>query len=222
MNRILSFLIVLLVGNFTFSQVGISAGLSALKGFGPNKPWGGFNLGIEVPRDDQTSYYLRYTHHFSKRDIDSVPVYLAPRDITTIPPGQPLYPTISSIPSMNYNIFQFGTRYYIGSGYDFGWSGYGGTDFVLTFNKVKANHAPYDETLYRIEDYSVYEGSAFSLGFGLHGGVKYSVPPMGTVFFDVSIAYILLYQQNSNFMYNEMIQPLTFGFNLGVRKDILW
>lgn len=215
-------LFALFIAATSFGQVGISGGLSSLKAFGPNKPWGGFHIGIEVPRDDQASYFFRFTHHFPVKENDSLAISLMPRDINNVPSGMPYYPTIGSLPSMNYNIFEFGTRYYLGSGYDFGWAGYGGTNFVLTFNKVRSNPADYDQEIYYIDDVYNYEGTAFSLGFGLNGGVKYSRPPWGTVYFDISIAYILLYQQNTNSMYNSMIRPLTFGFNLGYRKDILW
>lgn len=220
--RTISLFVLLFLSGVLNAQVGISGGLSGLKGFGPNKPWGGFHLGVEVPRDDQMSYYVRFTHHFQVKENDSLPIGLTPRDITTLPPGMPYYPSINSLPSMNYNILNFGTRYYLGNSYDFGWGAYGGTDFVLTFNKVRANHAAYDEQYYYVEDYYNYEGSAFSLGFGLGAGVKYSVPPWGTVYLDLGISYILLYQQNTNYMYNSMIRPLTFSMNIGYRKDILW
>lgn len=222
MKGIKLFIIAIMFSASALAQVGISSGLSALKGFGPNRPWGGFHIGVEVPRDDQASYYLRYTHHFPVRENDSIQLQLEPRDINNVPPGYQYYPIIGSLPSMNYNVFEFGTRYYIGDGYDFGWAGYGGTGFVLTFNRVRSNNAGYDEEVYVLPDYYNYEGTAFSLGFGLNGGIKYSVPPWGTVYFDVNISYILLYQQNTNNLYNSMIQPLTFGFNIGYRKDILW
>lgn len=221
MKRI-SLLIVLLVTFGLKAQVGIFGGGSGLIGFGAPKPWGGFHLGVEVPRDDQMSYYLKYTHHFAVQDNDSLNLSLTPRDYSTLPPGYPLAPNIGSYPTMNYNIICFGTRYYIGSGYDFGWSAYGGTEFLLTFNKVRAKTNPYDEEHYYLEDFYNYEGSAFSLGFGFNAGVKYSVPPWGTIYFDLNLSYILLYNQNSDFMYNGMVQPLTFGASIGYRKDILW
>ena len=221
MRSIVSFLFVMSF-SVAFSQVSVSAGGSTLKGWGPQKAWAGFHVGIEIPRDDASSFYGRYTHLFHNRDVDTTFVSLIPRDPASLPPGSVYSPLISSTASMNYHIINLGTRYYLGDGYDFGWAGYGGSDVVITINKVRMNNEPYDEALYVVDEYSRYDGSAFTLGFGLTGGVKYSRPPLGTFYFDAGLSYLLLYQPNNPYLYSNMINQLTFNFNLGFRKDILW
>ena len=204
------------------AQVSINAGGSMLAQFSPNKPWGGFHIGFEVPRDDAVSIYGRFTHHFRNFAQDSLDIFLSPRDINSMPPGAPFYPTIGSLPSMNYNIIEGGTRYYLGNGFDYGWAAYGGSNLMLIFNKVKGNHAAYDEVLYVIEETSRYEGSIFSFGFGLGGGVKYSSAMAGTFYFDLNASYLIFNQPSVQNIYGGLHSSLLFSFNLGYRRDILW
>ena len=56
----------------TSAQVSLSAGGSMLKGFSPDKPYGGFHFGLEIPRDDAVSFYGRFTHHFKQSAADSL------------------------------------------------------------------------------------------------------------------------------------------------------
>lgn len=205
------------------AQLSISGGGSMLKGFSPDKPYGGFHIGLEIPRDDAVSFYGRYTHHFKQSAKDSIQTYVYAKDWDS--PNPQIFPTtmlINSLPSMNYNIFEGGTRYYLGDGFDYGWAGYGGSMMMLIFNKVKVDYAPYNEVNYEIDDNSRMDGSIFSLGFGLGGGVKYSTAISGTFYFDVNIAYMIFAQASTNGIYGDLYNPLIFGFNLGWRKDIMW
>lgn len=221
MKYIVSLLLVFLT-NWILAQLSVSAGGSMLKGFGPNKPWGGFHLGLEIPRDDAVSFYLRFTHHFKQYDVDSISVYLEPKDITTFPTDMPYYPTLNGRPSMNYNILEGGTRYYLGNGFDYGWAAYGGTHFMAVFNTVKSNYDSYDETIYKMDESFRLDGTIFSLGAGLQGGVKYSAVPYGTFYLDAGLAYMLFAQGSTNFVYPNMFNQLIFSFNIGYRRDILW
>lgn len=213
--------IAILVGSLNaFGQASVSGGGSVLAAFGTKTPWAGLHLGLEVPRDDVSSLYFRYTHHFSAYG-DSIPadyywIYVEPRDPNSILPIK----YIGATPSMNYNILEGGVRYYIGDGYDFGWAGYGGSSLVISFNKIKMTYAPYDQTLYKLAENTRLDGSIFSLSFGLNGGVKYSTATSGTFYFDVSMAYAMLAQPSSNTVYTNMYRPLYFGFNLGYRRDL--
>lgn len=230
-------LLSLIVG-FTFvlsgvsAQVGLAAGMSTLIGFGSTdrtSPWGGFHIAVEVPRDDEISMYGRFTHHFNSQSSNPITpdgiftgdfyfVELVPRDLNSGLPNK----YIGATPKMNYNILEGGTRYYLGSGFDFGWSAYGGGNFMLMFNSVKLDYDTYDESLYAINDAIRLEGTIVSLGFGLGGGVKYSTAPMGTFYFDVNLNYLIYGQASNPGVYADMYSPLLFNFNLGFRKDILW
>jgi hypothetical protein len=189
-----------------------------LKGFGPGKAFGGFHLGFEVPRDDAQSFYGKYTHMFKNQAQDPIDMYIYAIDLMTVPYTQ----TIQATPAMNYHIFEGGTRYYLGNGFDYGWAGYGGTNMQLIFNKVSAEYGPYDEALYEIDIDSRMDGSIFSFGFGLGGGVKYSSASSGTFYMDVSIAYLIFGQKSTAAVYQDLYNPLLFGVNFGYRKDLFW
>ena len=205
--------------------------MSTLIGFGTvdrTKPWGGFHLSVEIPRDDEVSMYGRFTHHFNQESINPITpedlftggyyVELIPRDFNSGLLNQ----YIGATPKMNYNILEGGTRYYLGSGFDFGWSAYGGGNFMLMFSSVKLDYDPFDEVNYMLNDNNRLDGTIVSLGFGLGGGVKYSTAPMGTFYFDLNLNYIIYNQASNPSVYAYMYSQLMFNFNLGFRKDILW
>lgn len=220
--KLVSSLIVVCLSISVYAQIGISGGGSFLKGFSPGKPYGGFHIGLEVPRDDASSFYGRYSYYFPQKYTDSTLVSLEPRDPNTLPPGSPYLLNVNGLPTMNYHLLQFGTRYYLGDGYDFGWAGYGGTDVMIAINQVKMKLAPYDESLYMQTPETTREGSIFSLGFSLNAGVKYSIPPTGTFYLDAGVGYYLLATASTSNTFGNMYNQLQFMFNLGYRKDILW
>lgn len=208
-------LIIVFVTSFAGAQVSVNAGGSMLLGFSEPGPWGGIHIGVEVPRDDAVSIYGRFTHHF-RRTGDSIPVPIFPLD-----PLQNIL-TINSAPTMDYNIIEGGTRYYLGNGFDYGFGAYGGSCIMLVFNSVKAKYEGFDENLYSLDDNYRYEGTIFSLGLGLGGGVKYSTARFGTYYFDLNLAYMIFAQGSNANITADLYNPLIFNFNLGWRKDILW
>lgn len=222
MKKLLILFAVLLAGGAQ-AQVGISGGGGLLKGFGQPRPWGGLHIGVEIPRDDAVSIYGRFSHYFAQANQDSVYASAEARDPSTFPSVI----GVSGVSGMNYNILEGGTRYYLGDGYDFGWAAYGGSNLMLVFNKVKNQYQGFDETLYKLSDGYDRTGSIFSLGFGLNGGVKYSMEEVGTFYFDLALNYIIFgqasnYTASEQFGQNGLYRPLLFTFNLGYRRDIAW
>ena len=119
----------LLISGFLSAQVSINGGGSMLVGFGNPQPFGGFHIGVEVPRDDAVSIFGRYTHHFKKRSMLPVPGFLLHKTYTSsgvgiLAPGDLYLPTVDAYPTMNYNIIEGGTRYYLGNGFDYGFAAY--------------------------------------------------------------------------------------------------
>ena len=221
--RVLTTIILMLLAFGSSAQLSISAGTSMLKQFQPTKPWGGFHVSLEIPRDDAISLYGRYTHHFKQDTQDPFTpsdymIYVEPRDPNSGAIGE----FIGATPSMNYNIIEGGTRYYLGNGFDYGWAAYGGSNFLLAFNKIKVEYDPYDEAIFQVAEASRLDGSIISLGFGLGGGAKYSTATMGTFYLDLNVAYMIFAQGNKNPLFTEMYNPLIFSLNLGYRKDIVW
>lgn len=211
----------ILIAGLAGAQVSINGGGSMLVGFSSPGPWGGIHIGLEVPRDDAVSIYGRFTHHF-RAGGDSVAAFVTARDVNTLPANMPFSYAIGSRPTMDYNILEGGTRYYLGNGFDYGFAAYGGSCIMLIFNSVKAKYDDYDETIYQLDDGYRYDGSIFSLAFGLGGGVKYSAARFGTFYLDVNLAYTIFGQANNSSVYGGLYNLLIFNFNLGYRKDILW
>ena len=203
-----------------FSQTGISGGLSTLKGFGAPKAHMGMHLGVEIPRDDQVSFYGRVTGHLSNTDPDRGMTYVTAIDQTTVPYQENVYYSTK----VNYVILEGGSRYYIGDGYDSGFGAYGGSNFSLLFNSVKRKYDDYDVMKYELPEGELIKGSIFNLGVGLTGGVKNTFAGIGTLYFDVNVSYVLLSLPNNAtaqaVQYSGMVKPLIFNFALGFRREL--
>ncbi len=213
----LSLIIALIVVGSVSAQVSLSAGSSTLKGFGTPKWFTGFHVGVEIPRDDAMSFYGRYTHQFA-RGGDSIFGVVVANDVTTTPYTM----NVMGVPTMNYHIFEGGTRYYLGDGFDFGFAGYGGTNFTLIYNKTTARYDDFDNTLYSLDPSTDRDGAIISLGMGLSGGVKYTFPRIGTFYTDFSASYLFLGQASTESTYTDLYSRVLFGINVGYRKDLFW
>lgn len=210
---------VLFFSHTVFSQTGISVGGSIINGFGSQKHLPGINLGVEIPRDNESSLYVRAS--FTTRSTSKETVSFQAIDPLTSPAVK-----IGECDFKN-GIFNLegGTRYYFGEGYDSGMALYGGTMVMLNTNGVVRREASgVDETKYEFvnsinQPYSK-KGRIVSLNIGLNVGFKKHIG-VGMVFFDVTAAYSIL-GLSSNDLANQYgtFSPLIFAFNLGFRRDL--
>lgn len=207
-----------MLASTSWGQVSFNGGYTMLNAFGTGAgPWSGLHVGVEVPRDDAISLYGKFTHCFAKSG-DSTLQFATAIDPTTSPFTQEVYGVVRT----NYTILEGGTRYYLGNGFDFGWAGYGGTNFMIMFNQVKTKYDRFDDTKYTLSASGGSDGSIFSAGVGLAGGVKYSVPRVGTFYTDVAIGYMFIAQGSNNTVDPALYSNLIFTVNVGYRYDILW
>lgn len=210
---------VLFFSHTVFSQTGISVGGSIINGFGSQKHLPGINLGVEIPRDNESSLYVRAS--FTTRSTSKETVSFQAIDPLTSPAVK-----IGECDFKNgmFNL-EGGTRYYFGEGYDSGMALYGGTMVMLNTNGVVLREASgVDETKYEFvnsinQPYSK-KGRIVSLNIGLNVGFKKHIG-VGMVFFDVTAAYSIL-GLSSNDLANQYgtFSPLIFAFNLGFRRDL--
>ena len=206
------------------SQVSLNLGLGPLKGFGVPKSFFGFHGGIELPRNNDVTFYLRLGYYLPKKEEQSTTTNVTAIDLTTSPYNL----SVSYLTSTNYTTIEGGTRYYLGNDYDNGFSIYGGSNFMLILNSVKRNYEKYDLTgLYNWEnDYVLPEseevkGTIISVALGLQGGVKYTFPARGTIYADITGSYALFAKASNNTAANSnLYAPMIFIFNLGFRKDL--
>ena len=206
------------------SQVSLNLGLGPLKGFGVPKSFFGFHGGIELPRNNDVTFYLRLGYYLPKKEEQSTTTNVTAIDLTTSPYNL----SVSYLTSTNYTTIEGGTRYYLGNDYDNGFSIYGGSNFMLILNSVKRNYEKYDLTgLYNWEnDYVLPEseevkGTIISVALGLQGGVKYTFPARGTIYADITGSYALFAKASNNTAANSnLYAPMIFIFNVGFRKDL--
>jgi hypothetical protein len=217
MKKLMAIFGLIFLGNVASAQVGLSGGISMLKGFGTPKPYVGMHLGVEIPRDDANSIYGRVSFYGKQREEFKSSTY-----VTAINPStNPYSLNVGYQSSMNYTILEGGNRYYIGDGYDSGFGGYGGGTVMLIFNSVKRNYDDFDQTLYTLPSTELSKGSIFNLGFGLNGGLKYTFAGIGSIYGDASFGYMILGQaSNATASSTTLYSNLIFTFNIGFRKEL--
>ena len=209
-----------LVGDF-FSQISANAGLGTLNGFGVKKTFFGLNLGLEYPKSNQTTIFGRIAYYIPRNEDDSTQAYATAISTTTFPYSLPR----NYIVSTGYLTIEGGTRYYLLNGYDNGFSIYGGSTILVCVNKIKRNYADWNHSFNEAnyENYGDAKGTILNLGVGLQGGLKYTLPSIGTFFCDLSGNYLVIRQASNDMVGESTNYPfnsaLLFTFNLGFRKD---
>jgi hypothetical protein len=208
------------------AQVSLSAGTGIVNGFSTDKSFFGLHLGVELPRNNDVTFYGRFGHYFSRPDDVQNTGTVILQDLTNTTLPYQLQVHYSS--TFNYTTFEGGTRYYIGNDYDNGFSAYGGTNFMLLFNTVKLEYEKEDITGTHkwADDYALSStdedrGVIIGLALGIQGGLKYTIPAVGTAYFDVSGQYSIIGQANNATASNtNLYSPLFFVFTVGFRKDL--
>lgn len=224
MKRWIVFFALLLNVLFAGAQFGVSGGVSMLKAFGTPKPYVGMHVGVEVPRDDQISFYGRASFYLKQmQPLDPPSNQVAVQAYSLTNPIQ--YQYINFDQSFNYTVLEGGNRYYIGEGYDSGFGAYGGGNVSIIFNSVKRKYdwGNVSEADYKLQSTEIAKGSVFNLGFGLEGGAKYTFAGIGTLYLDAGFAYLVMAYPSNNTAssgLSGMGSPLLFTFNFGFRKDI--
>jgi hypothetical protein len=204
-----------------FSQVGVSAGFTALLPFGSGLH-SGFQIGVELPLDEESSYYGRlniYGKRFGDR-VTSPNSVVEAIDMNTTFPN---YLNVTSQNSLSFTTLELGRKAYFFGSYDYGFSLYGGSGITILLGKARSNYSEYDENLYQLPAGVDESGSIIGLNFGLNMGAKQTFQ-FGTLFFDTGLTYPLLLQGSNttaSLVYNEFGNPSLFiNFNLGFRKDL--
>lgn len=224
MKSILFASFLLLIPQFISAQISFDGGTGVLKGFGAPKSFTNLHLGIEIPRSTDQSIYGRFSYYFPVTETTNLSTYVTGNNINV----NPYNLTVNYDRSTNYTLFEGGSRRYIGNDYDYGFSGYSGTNFMIILNKVKNNYATTDatgqytwENNYSLSPGEEREGTVLSIAVGLQAGVKYTFPAIGTIYADLSGQYLLLGQASNQTAYSSgLLSNLFFIFNLGFRKDL--
>jgi len=203
-----------------FSQYGVSSGLNALSGFGVDRTFVGFNLGIEIPRDYETSLYLKASFYAKGK---SSPLSNSSVDLEPLDPNDFSLQFVDVLEyTFNYTTIEGGVRYYLFDGYDNGFALYGGSNLMGIINRGTRRFDSYDETKYRLPANQKEKGTILALALGFSGGAKYTVPAIGTFFLEASGDYIIIPMASNDAMQaisETFYSPLLFAFTIGFRKD---
>jgi hypothetical protein len=215
--------LLLLVPQLASTQISFDAGTGVLKGFGAPKSFANLHLGIEVPRSTDQSVYGRFSYFFPVTEKNLVSqVYTNNLSIN------PYTLDVNFNRTTNYTLFEGGTRKYIGNDFDYGFSGYSGTNIMVIVNKVKNEYSTTAlsgqnwESNYSLEpDLKEREGTVLSIAVGLQAGIKYTFPAIGTVYADLSGQYLLFGQASNQTAFSSgLLSNIFVIFNVGFRKDL--
>ena len=124
--------------------------------------------------------------------------------------------------------FEGGTRSYLLNDYDNGFGLYGGSVFGLGINTTRLQYDTYDltnvytwEGKYLPASGAESKGSIYFLALGIQGGLKYTIPIKGTIYFDITGIYSVLNIATNDVGGNSpTYSRLNFLFNLGFRRDL--
>lgn len=218
--------IVLLLGAKEVSaQFSIGGGPSIMAEFGNRKPFYGLHLNVEIPRNNEVTFYGRVTYHFKQNASEPFGDWPAMANSSTLEPQQINVP-LDYLTSVNYFMIDGGTRYYLINGFDEGFSLYGGTNLGLIVNSVSygVKVGDYDEgnyTLYPMEYSQQREkGTIIRLSVGFTGGMKYTIPAFGSFYLDFNPQLTLFGIPSTQGIPGNVYKPVFFGLNIGYRKEL--
>jgi hypothetical protein len=226
LNSLFTIIFSLIMCSSMNAQVSLSAGMGMVNGFTSQNSFVGLHGGFEIPRNNDVTFYGRVGHYFSRSEDEQGTNTVILQDLNNV--TLPYQLQVYYDRTFNYTTFEGGTRYYLGNDYDNGFSAYGGTNGMLVFNTVKAEYSKTDisgqyewEGDYALTDAGDNRGSIIGIAVGLQGGLKYTIPALGTAYMDISGQYSI-YASGNNVLANSTGQysQLFFVFTVGFRKDL--
>jgi len=218
------FIVVLFVCSFSYAQLSIGGGASLLSEFGGKGTKYGLNIIVEKPRNNETTFTGRMVYAFANEHKELVPGGGLPA--TAKDSSETISVPIYSSSSMDYLMLDFGTRTYIINGFDEGFSLYGGTQLGGILNRVKwGNTINYDDSKYTIMPSLLDpwrnggEGSIIRFHIGLNGGGKYTIPNLGSFFFEAGV-HLTPIVISSVDLPQGLVNSVFFNFNIGFRREL--
>lgn len=184
----------------------------------------GIHATIEIPRNADVTLHGRVSYAFPKANFDTLTNY-----VTAINPViNPYILAVNSRYKTSYLSFEGGNRYYFGNDYDNGLAGYGGSGLVFSLGTVRKVYDPKDvtgeyswEQSYQKDPAEISEGKIITLGGFLQGGVKYTIPAIGTIYTDITLNYLILANPSNNAAAaTDYFSQMYFNFGVGFKKDL--
>ncbi|MBM3424866.1 MAG: hypothetical protein FJY06_05130 [Bacteroidetes bacterium] len=203
---------------YTLGQISISGGTGILNGVGTGSKPLGFHLGLELPRSSDLTFYVRGAAYLPSGGADTNYANMTAISLTTVP-------YTLTVPYQNRSstyYFEGGTRSYMLNDYDNGFGLYGGSVLGVGINQTRKEYEDYDwEGKYLPSNGDERKGNYYYLALGIQGGMKYTIPIRGTIYFDMTGTYSVLgFANNATGNSSLTYSPLNFLFSLGYRRDL--
>lgn len=218
-------LLLLLVSSPVSAQFSLGGGPSTLFEFGNKRPFYGLHFNFEIPRNNEVTFYGRVTYHFNQNKDEAFGNLAAiAKDVNTEP--QWVNVPIDYLTSINYVMIDGGTRYYLINGFDEGFSLYGGTNIGLIINSVRygTRIGDYDSENYTLDpgDFGNGrdKGTIIRMAVGFTGGLKYTIPTVGSFYLDFNPHLTIFGIPSSNNIPGSIYRPVFFNLNIGFRKEL--
>ncbi len=213
----------LLFLNNTIAQVSVSGGMGIMNGFATQRTSYGFNLGVEIPKSSDLTFYIRASAFLPKVEADTNYANMTALSQTTFPSTL----TVPYTQRSSTFLIEGGTRSYMINDYDNGFALYGGSVFGVGVNTTSAKFSKKDYTnqyqwegLYSLPAGTNTKGSIYFLGIGVQGGMKYTIPVRGTIFLDFTGIYSILNVANNDAGAQSMTYAkMNFLVQFGYRRD---
>jgi hypothetical protein len=214
---ILFFLLIITASTKLIAQASISGGANMLNAFGVKKSFYGIHIGGELPQNNMVTFYGRLNYFFPQAEMDSSNAVAVGNDFTV----SPYQINVKYLNTTSFISVEGGTRSYIGNGFDNGFSGYGGGKTSLLISRIGAKVNDYNSGKYTLDETTLGKGSILGLCLGLQGGIKYTFPGIGSLYFDASIDYLLFATPSNQNIYTSYypLQRILFVTTVGFRKD---
>jgi hypothetical protein len=176
----------------------------------------GVHAHLEIPRSGDVTLYGRLSYSFPKANYDTLIGYVTGINQNT----NPYILAVNSRFKTSYFTIEGGNRYYIGNDYDNGFAGYGGSGIVIGIGQVKKVYEDTDISgqyswaqTHQLDPNEQSQGRIFNLGGYLQGGIKYTIPAIGTVYADATLNYLLLANFSNNTAAATEYLRQYFGYN---------
>ncbi|MBC9811791.1 hypothetical protein H9Y05_04805 [Crocinitomicaceae bacterium CZZ-1] len=215
----------LLAAGTVSAQFSLGGGPSFMFEFGNGKPFYGLHFNVEIPRNNEVTFYGRATYLFNQNKAEYIGDLAAiAKDANTDP--QWVNVSLENVTSIGYFMIDGGTRYYLINGFDEGFSLYGGTNLALIVNSVKYGNrfGEYDKEKYTL-DMTQYpegreKGTIIRLAVGFTGGIKYTIPAFGSFYLDFNPQLTLFGIPSTQGIPSSVYKPVFFNFNIGYRREL--
>jgi hypothetical protein len=221
MNNLKFLLPILLIGSSSFTQdIGYHFGHQMFGVFNARQPIHGISIGLDIPRTGFVTPYGQFSIFAPHKRIETNVGSGVPKN-----PADPFLFNVDAKARTNTYSFEFGTIYYIGGAYDYGFSAMVHNSLRLLLMPTKRELIDFDFAKYEFQPSSVSTGLSGSNGFALYTslgvGAKYSFD-WGSIYAIGGIELALHGERLPSYFFDEFGIASRFAFStrLGIRKEL--